>query len=78
MSNFTFELNRDGVRELLIGAEMQTVLQEKADAIAARAGEGYEAEVYLAQTRAVATVYPDTAEARRDNAENNTLLGALL
>jgi hypothetical protein len=78
MRNFTFELNRDGVRELLIGAEMQALLQEKADAIAARAGAGYEAEVYMAQTRAVATVATDTAEAARDNAANNTLLGALL
>jgi hypothetical protein len=78
MSNFTFELNHDGVRELLIGTEMQAVLQEKADAIAARAGEGYETEVYVAQTRAVATVSTATREAMKDNLENNTLLGALL
>ena len=50
---------------------------EQAQAIAGRCGDGYETRVGTAETRAIATVYPADAAARRDNHKNNTLERAL-
>ncbi|MDI9468677.1 MAG: hypothetical protein QM296_00545 [Bacillota bacterium] len=74
---FKFELNREGVGQLLKSEEMQAVLQGHASAMRDRCGEGYEDEVLIAPTRAIARVRAETAEARRDNAENNTALKAV-
>lgn len=71
------KLNRAGVRKLLKSKEMQGVLAERAAEIAARCGDGYETRGGMAQTRALATVYPSTAAARRDAYNNNTLEKAL-
>ena len=62
------KLNRAAVRE---------ILAEQAQAIAGRCGDGYETRVGTAETRAIATVYPADAAARRDNHKNNTLERAL-
>lgn len=72
-----FKLDRAGVRALLKSGAMQDVLAEQADAVAGRCGGGYETRSGMASTRALATVYPATAEARRDNHKNNTLEKAL-
>lgn len=50
---------------------------QEAQAIAGRCGDGYETRVGTAETRAIATVYPADAAARRDNHKNNTLERAL-
>lgn len=68
-----FELNSDGVKELLRSAEMQSVLNEYATEKADEAGEGYEAAVHLGKKRAYANIYPGTREAAYDNLDNNTL-----
>ena len=71
------KLNRAGVRRLLKSKEMQAICTEHAEEIAARCGEGYAVDSMQKETRAIATVYPQTAEARRDNDRNNTIGKAL-
>ena len=56
---------------------MQAICTEHAEEIAARCGAGYAVDSMQKETRAIATVYPQTAEARRDNYHNNTIEKAL-
>lgn len=74
MSSIVFKLDQQGVRDLLQGAEMQQILREYGNAKAQQAGDGYECDVHVYSKRAVANVFPNTAEAANDNYENNTLL----
>lgn len=71
------KLNRAGVRRLLRSNEMKAICSEHAAEIAARCGEGYATDAVTMPTRAIATVYPKTAQARRDNHKNNTIEKAL-
>lgn len=71
------KLKSAGVRQLLRSKEMQTICTEHAEEIAARCGAGYAVDSVQKETRAIATVYPQTAEARRDNYRNNTIEKAL-
>ena len=73
MNKVRIKLHSAGVRALLKGAEMQKILDEQAKAAAARCGDGYESHVGVAKKRAVADIYPATADARRDNSRHNTL-----
>lgn len=73
MNKVRIKLHSAGVRALLKGAEMQGILKEQAAAVAARCGSGYESRVGVAKKRAVADIYPATADARRDNSRHNTL-----
>lgn len=68
-----FELNEEGVSQLLKSAEMQGVLQGYASQKASQAGEGYESDVHVGQKRAYANVFPNTKAAVYDNWDNNTL-----
>ena len=77
MSNFKFELNREGVRELMKSREMQEIVKAKADAVQRRAGEGYVSDVQTGRNRAVAQVKAETVRAKRSNRKHNTLLKAL-
>lgn len=72
-----FELNRQGVAELMRSQAMQGILQEYARAVQGRAGSGYETSTHVGKTRANCSVYAATGEARRDTYKNNTLLKAL-
>ena len=74
---FVFELNQDGVRQLLKSSEMKSVCQQHAQRIAGRAGTGYEVDTYTGSNRVNASVGTATAEAYRDNLKNNTLLKAV-
>lgn len=77
MSKIKFELNRDGVRALMQSSEAQALILEKAEEIRDRCPDiGYEADVQVGKTRAVAMVKAATFEAKQDNFENNTLLKA--
>ena len=77
MSKIKFELNRDGVKALMQSPEAQALMLEKAEQIRDRCPDvGYEADVRVGKTRAVAMVKAETYEARQDNYENNTLLKA--
>ena len=77
MSKMKFELNRQGVGELLKSKEMERVLNGYAQEIAGRAGEGYRAGSYQGSDRVKVNVWPETPEAWQDNLENNTLLKAV-
>lgn len=72
-SGFRFELDREGVRELLTGSKMQKIVEECAAKKAAQAGSGYASAVHLGKKRCYANVYPETKEALHDNWDNNTL-----
>ena len=81
MADFKFELNRDGVRELLQSAEMQGIVQELAEGVSGRAagmtGLEYKVTAKAGRNRATATVSPDSAHAYYENLQHNTLLKAL-
>jgi hypothetical protein len=77
MAKVDFELNINGLRELMKGPEMQAALQEAGDAVASAAGGDYGVRVHVADYVAIANVFPDSQEAAKDNYENNTLLKAL-
>lgn len=70
-------LNRPGVRQLLQSAAMQQACREQAEAIAARAGEGYAVDTFVGRNRVNASVYPETIQAKFDNLRHNTLLKAM-
>lgn len=72
-----FELNRQGVGELLKSQAMERVLASYAQGVTARAGEGYRSGSFQGSDRVKVNVWPDTPDARRDNVENNTLLKAV-
>ena len=75
MSNFKFELDRAGVRELLQSEEMQDVLTSYAKSVQNRAGEGY--SIHVGRNRANVSVQTVDDNAMRDNLEKNTLLRSL-
>ncbi len=77
MSKSGFKLNRGAVAELMKSAPMQKILTEKASAVRARCGDGYEQDIYVGQNRANAMVSATTYRAKKDNLENNTLLKAV-
>lgn len=74
MSNILkFELNRNGVRELLQSSEIQAIIKQHASAKASQAGSGYAYDVKVGKSRAYANIYAETEEAKKDNFANNTL-----
>ena len=75
MAKMKFELNREGVRNLMQSAEMERVLVGYADQIADRAGDGY--DTHVGPNRINVSVRTGTAAAFQDNLENNTLLKAV-
>ncbi len=77
MAKVRVVLNRKGVRELLKSDAMAQACKEQADAIKNRCGDGYESDVYTGKNRANAMVWPSSAKARQDNAQNNTILRRL-
>ena len=76
MSKVDFKLNGAGVRQLLRSPEALNAVKDYAYSIKNRAGEGYEVTWMVGKNRANASVAAMTAEARRDNYDNNTLLKA--
>lgn len=76
-TKFKFELNRQGVRELLQSSEMGNICTEYARSVAAAAGDGYEVSSMVGATRVNARVSPANAHAYYSNLKYNTLLKAL-
>lgn len=72
-----FELNREGVRELLQSQEMMQVCKNYADKALGSLGDGYVVTTQVGKTRVNAEIAANTSEARRENSENNTILKAL-
>ena len=77
MAKFKFELNRDGVRDLLRSHEMAMVCVDYAHAALGRLGAGYEVSTHLGVNRFNAEVCAVTYEAKKDNLKNNSILKSL-
>lgn len=77
MAKNKFELNRQGVGELLKSEEMQQYLSKLASGIKNRCGDGYSQDIFVGKNRANAMVWAETPEAKRDNLKNNTILKAV-
>lgn len=72
-----FELNREGVAELMKSPEMMEICKGYADDALSRLGDGYEVSTYTGKTRVNASVKAVSYKARKDQYENNTILKAL-
>lgn len=84
MSKVKFDLNLQGLNELMKSKEMQSILQEKGDMIVSRAKSmaedsdaEYEAVTYPINWIAVTNIKASNGAAVRENLERNTLLKAL-
>ena len=78
MSKVKFKLNRAGVRELLKSDEMMQVCKNYADKARAQLGEGYKVSPHTGKRRVNVSVSAQTYKARKENAENNSILKAVL
>ena len=77
-NNLKFELNDNGVRELLTGDAMKAIINKSANTVKNNAGgDGYGIEVKRGEKRIYSYVFADTPKTKRDNMKNNTLLKAL-
>ncbi len=72
-----FELNRNGVRELLRSDEMMGICKEFATRSVSVLGVGYDISTHTGRNRVNAQIEAKTFEARRDNAKNNSILKSL-
>jgi len=77
MAKVKFELNRAGVRDLMLSPAMETGLEGLAGGILARLGEGYGTNTYHGKNRVNVEVAAETVHAKRENAKNNTILKAV-
>ena len=77
MANVRIELNKSGVRDLLRSAEIQRELEEVAEPIMSRLPDGYSKDIHMGRNRSNVGITAATAEAAKDNMENNTLLKAV-
>lgn len=78
MSNFEFELNWEGVHELLTSSEMMSICESYADRAKSQLGEGYSVSPHKGKNRVNVSVSAQTYKARQENAENNSILKAVL
>ena len=77
MASVKFELNLAGLNELMKSPEMAEVLNQAADQMVAKCGEGYEVErAHPISFVGSASVRAATIEAKVDNRKNNTILKA--
>ena len=72
-----FELNSQGVRELLQSQAMMGICKEYASKAQSKLGDGYEVTTHTGKTRVNAQIKAETYKARKDNAKNNSILKAL-
>ena len=66
MGNVKFELNPEGVRELLTGPEMQAILQGYAQSVAGQYGADTETDIYVGPNRANAMVFQRKGDTSND------------
>lgn len=76
-NDFKFELNRDGVRELMQSDEMLKICKQYANTAMASLGNGYEVSDMVGKTRVNVQISAETFETRRENLKNNTILKSL-
>lgn len=77
MAKVKFELNRDGVRELLRSKEMMDICSEYANNALGRLGDGYEVTTHTGANRVNAEVAAQSFSAKRENLKSNTILKAV-
>jgi len=77
MGNFKFELNLQGLNELMKSAEMNAILENAGQRVANAPSGEYGHRVHTASFCSICNVFPKSARAARDNSKNNTLLKAL-
>lgn len=77
MSKIKFELDRAGVGELLKSNEMMQLCAEEAITVKGKVGDGYKVTAYRGKTRVNASVHAETAKAKKECYEENTLLKAV-
>lgn len=82
MSNVRFELNINGLRDLMKSGEMKAILEEAGGTVAGHAsaisgGKEFSHRVHDASYVSIVNVFPGTKEAAKDNYDNNTLEKAL-
>lgn len=77
MSEFKFELNRSGVRELMQSSEMKGIVTKHANNAVSRLGSGYGMNTHVGRNRVNAMVYADSIRAKIDNSRHNSLLKAV-
>lgn len=77
MADFRFELNREGVKELMQSSEMLAICKGYADNAVRSLGDGFEVSTYVGQTRCNASVMATTYAARKENSETNCILKAV-
>lgn len=77
MSKVYVKVNRKGVGEFLKSSEMHALIDEIGSGVLSRAGDGYEMQSGETSQRAKTFICATTFAARRENAQNNTLLKAL-
>ena len=71
---FRFELNLQGLNQLMKSPECQALVLEAGQAVAGAAGNEYAAEVHTASFVAISNVYPNTRAAAHENFKEKTLL----
>lgn len=72
-----FDFNVSGINEIMKSGAMQAHLESAGQAVASAAGSDYASSVHQATYTAIANVWPDSADAAKENYESNTLLKAL-
>ena len=77
MAKVKFKWDNAGFRALMQSGEMQSILKDKADEAAAKAGDGVIVQVKVGQKRAYADIVADSFPARVRNNRDNTLLKAI-
>lgn len=77
MAKVRFELNREGVRELLRSKEMMDVCQKYANNALGKLGDGYEVTTHTGTNRVNAQVAAVTYVAKKENLSDNTIIKAV-
>lgn len=77
MAKVKFELNREGVRDLLRSKEMMDVCQEYANNALGKLGDGYEVTTHTGSNRVNAEVAAVTYAAKKENLSDNTIIKAV-
>lgn len=77
MSDFRFELDMAGVRELMQSAGMLEEVSKYGQKVLEMAGEGYAIKNGIGETRAGSTVHVDSPHAYYSNRKHKTLQKAL-
>ena len=77
MRSVDFELDLDGLRELMKSSAMKDQLSQAAASVASIAGPDYGSDVHDGSYVAIGTAFPDSLEAVQENEDENTLMMAL-